>query len=73
MKLPQAIDKLFEEFINPAELEIANTMEFKEGLLYNYRVNQYFERNENTFKRMLSRYTKAGKVMISPQQVVQLA
>ena len=48
----KAIDKLFEEFIEPAELEQANTIQFKEDLLYNYRVNQYYERNERIFKIM---------------------
>jgi hypothetical protein len=66
----KAIDKLFEEFIEPAELEQANTIQFKEDLLYNYRVNQYYERNENIFKKMTQDYVKAGKPRISPAEAI---
>ena len=35
----QAITKLFKDFIDPAGFEIADTMNFREELLYTYKCN----------------------------------
>jgi len=57
----QAISRLFKEHIEPAGCVIADTQQFRDEHLYNYRVNQYFERNEPVFKKIHSEYNYAGK------------
>ena len=70
MNLAIAIERLFAEYIDPAGLDVANTMEFRESLLYTFKVNQYYERNEGVFKTILAGYTKAGKPCISPTECI---
>ena len=47
-----AITKVFKEYIDPAGFEVADTMDFREQLLYTYHVNQYLERNEIPLKKI---------------------
>lgn len=67
----QAITKLFKEHIEPsAAYEEANTMEIREQYLYNYRVNQYLERNEAVLRKIHSEYNYAGKSYLTPLDAI---
>lgn len=49
ISMVKALKLLFEDHIDNAGFEIANTMEFREKYLYFNKVNQYFERNKKIF------------------------
>ena len=56
---------LFEEYIDPANFDSANTMEFRGKHLYFSKVNLYFERNKKIFEHMLNPYNIQGKKAMS--------
>lgn len=66
----QAISKLMKEHIMPSVVGVANTTEFKMEHLYTFKVNQYMERNEGTFKRIHSEYNIAGKSCMTPNDAL---
>ena len=47
--MAKAMSLLFEDYIDKAGFELANTMEFREKYLYFNKVNIYFERNKKIF------------------------
>lgn len=65
-----AVERLVEEHLIPAQLDVANAQDFRDNFLYTFRVDQYFENNERVLKIIHKQFGYAGKQVMTSSDAV---